>query len=130
MQRAIKEYAEAEHNMQVNVAAIDPTYAIRSVAANAGDTQLCTQLAQHAVHGMMHGFTGFSTGMIRSSACYIPITTMMDAGTNKVSIRSRIWQRMVTLNDQPDFINEEFIGAAEQRIIRAEQDRVDAIRRI
>ena len=55
---------------------------------------------------------------------------MMDAGTNKVSIRSRIWQRMVTLNDQPDFINEEFIGAAEQRIIRAEQDRVDAIKRI
>ena len=45
MQSAVKEYAETEHNMQVNVAAIDPTYAIRSVPANAGDTQLCTQLA-------------------------------------------------------------------------------------
>jgi len=48
-------------------------------------------LAQHAVHGTMHGFTGFSTGMIRNSACYIPITTLMDAGARKVSIRSRIW---------------------------------------
>mmetsp|Transcript_597 Transcript_597/g.782 ORF Transcript_597/g.782 Transcript_597/m.782 type:complete len:92 (+) Transcript_597:1272-1547(+) len=91
MQRAIKEYAEKEHSMTVNVAAIDPTYAIRSVAANAGDTQLCMVLAQHAVHGTMHGFTGFSTGMIRNSACYIPITTLMDAGARKVSIRSRIW---------------------------------------
>ena len=45
MQSAVKEYAETEHKMQVNVAAIDPTYAIRSVPANAGDTQLCTQLA-------------------------------------------------------------------------------------
>ena len=106
--------------MSVNVAAIDPTYAIRSVPANAGDTQLCMMLAQHSVHGAMHGFTGFSTGMIRNSACYIPITTLMDAGARKVSIRSRIWQRMVALNDQPNFVNDEFLTAAEQRIVKAE----------
>ena len=91
MQKAIREYAETQHQMQVNVTAIDPTYAIRSVAANAGDTQLCTELAQHAVHGVMHGFTGFSTGKIRNSSCYIPVTTMMEGGSNKVSIRSRVW---------------------------------------
>ena len=91
MQRAIKEYAEKEHSMHVNVTAIDPTYAIRSVAANAGDTELCMVLAQQAVNGAMYGFTGFSTGMIRGTSCYIPITTLMEAGSRKVSIRSRVW---------------------------------------
>lgn len=130
MQKAIKEYAETKHQMQVNVTAIDPTYAIRSVAANAGDTQLCTELAQHAVHGVMHGFTGFSTGKIGNSSCYIPVTTMMEGGSNKVSIRSRVWQRMVALNDQPNFINDEFVSAAEQRIVDSENERKACIDKI
>ena len=130
LQRAIKTYAETEHHMTVNVTAIDPTYAIRSVAANGGDAQLCMQLAQHAVHGAMHGFTGFSTGKIRNSMCYIPVTTMMDGGSNKVSIRSRVWQRLVALNDQPNFVNDEFTTAAENRIVEAEQTRAACMQTI
>ena len=38
LQKAVKNYAEIEHNLTVNVTAIDPTYAIRSVPANGGDT--------------------------------------------------------------------------------------------
>lgn len=38
LQEAIKEYAWREHQMDCNVTAIDPTYAIRSVPANGGDT--------------------------------------------------------------------------------------------
>ena len=45
LELAIIDYAKKEHNMQFNVTAIDPTYAIRSVPANAGDTLLCTHLA-------------------------------------------------------------------------------------
>jgi 6-phosphofructokinase 1 len=45
LQQAISEYAHKIHKMTVNVTAIDPTYAIRSVAANGGDTILCTHLA-------------------------------------------------------------------------------------
>lgn len=127
LQGAIKEYAQQKHQMPVNVIAIDPTYAIRSVAANGGDTKLCTHLAQHAVHGVMHGFTGFSTGMIRNSMCYIPIVTMMEGGSNKVSIRSRVWQRLVALSDQPDFVNAEFVEAAEQRIIAAEKTQAECM---
>lgn len=130
LQLAMKEYAETQHSMCVNVTAIDPTYAIRSVPANGGDTQLCTYLAQHAVHGTMHGFTGFSTGKIRNAMCYIPITTMMDGGSNKVSIRSRLWQRLVAINDQPNFVNDEFIPAAEKRIVEAERERAACIQKI
>lgn len=38
LERAIKDYAENVHKMVVSVTAIDPTYAIRSVPANGGDT--------------------------------------------------------------------------------------------
>ena len=68
----------------------------------------------------MHGFTGFSVGKIRNSMCYIPIVTMMEGGSNKVSIRERIWQRLVAINDQPDFVNDAFKEAAEKRILDAE----------
>ena len=78
----------------------------------------------------MHGFTGFSTGKIRNSMCYIPVITMMDGGSNKVSIRSRVWQRLVALNDQPDFVNEEHVAAAEKRIVEAEQERAACIQKI
>lgn len=37
----IAKYAQNKHNMTLAVSYIDPTYAIRSVAANAKDTHLC-----------------------------------------------------------------------------------------
>ena len=38
MERAVADYARDNHQLHCNITAIDPTYAIRSVAANAGDT--------------------------------------------------------------------------------------------
>lgn len=45
LQTEVALFAEQNHSMQIHVTAIDPTYAIRSVPANAADTYLCTQLA-------------------------------------------------------------------------------------
>jgi 6-phosphofructokinase len=47
----------------VSLKYIDPSYMIRSVAANPADAVYCTMLAQSAVHGAMAGFTGFSVGL-------------------------------------------------------------------
>ena len=44
LQTKISEF-ETSKNFSVDVSLIDPTYAIRSVAANPGDTLLCTNLA-------------------------------------------------------------------------------------
>ena len=119
LESAILEYGK-EHNLTFNVSAIDPTYAIRSVPANASDVLLCSQLAKNAVHGVMHGFTGFSVGEIRNSMCYIPIKTLIEGGSNKVSIRSRVWQRLVSLINQPSFVNDDFKEASESRILKNE----------
>ena len=116
--------------MFVEMSYIDPTYAIRSVAANAGDTILCTKLAQHSVHGAMSGYTGFSTGSIRNSVCWIPVLTMMEGGINKVSIQGRAWQRLISLNCQPSFVNVENIKVAEQVVLEAQRQKAACIEKI
>lgn len=69
----------------------------------------------------MSGHTGFSTGLVRKSMCYIPIETLMQAGSRKVEIRNRVWLRLVALNRQPDFVNEENRQRAIERVNQAEQ---------
>lgn len=96
---AIGKYAKEHHQLDFNISYIDPTYAIRSVPANAGDCLLCARLAANAVHGVMFGYQGFSTGSVRNTICYIPLTTMILAKTNRVSVRSRPWLRLQAVND-------------------------------
>lgn len=45
LKEGIVNYAKNNHNMQLTLKYIDPTYAIRSCAANAVDTILCAKLA-------------------------------------------------------------------------------------
>ena len=75
--------------MPITLKYIDPTYVIRSCKANAVDTILCAKLAQNAVHGAMAGYTGFSVGLVRNSVAYIPVTTLIEAGINRVSMLDR-----------------------------------------
>lgn len=64
----------------------------------------------------MYGFTGFSTGSIRSSTAYIPVQTMMEGGSNRVSLKGRTWQRLVATNKQPDFVNDQHLQLARDRV--------------
>jgi len=47
------------------------------------------------VHGAMSGYTGFSVGVVRNAVAYIPITTLIEAGVNRVSMTERTWQRLM-----------------------------------
>jgi len=49
---------------------------------------------------------------------------MIDGGCNKVSIKSRAWNSLITLNDQPTFVNAEFKEAAIQKIKEAEEKQI------
>lgn len=91
LKSAIVKYALANHNLNLTLKYIDPTYMIRSVPSNAADTIMCAKLAQNAVHGSMAGYTGFSVGIIRNSVSWIPVTTLIEAGTHKISIVDRSW---------------------------------------
>ena len=66
-----------KYAFSVNLKYIDPTYAIRSVPANAADTIMYAKLGQNAVHGAMAGYTAFSTGIVRNAVSFIPIKTII-----------------------------------------------------
>ena len=69
----------SEKGKQTSVKYLDPSYTIRSCAANAFDQEYCMQLAQNAVHGCMAGFTAFSTGVVNNRTVMIPIQDLVEA---------------------------------------------------
>jgi len=73
---------------------------------------MCAKLAQNAVHGAMAGYTGFSVGVVRNSVSFIPITTLIKAGVNRISMYDRMWQRLMSQNRQVPMVNPENVEIA------------------
>ena len=48
----LAEYAKKNHNKKLTIKYLNPTYAIRTVAANAEDQDLCNRLANTACHSI------------------------------------------------------------------------------
>lgn len=100
LQKKIKTHFKSL-NKEINLKLIDPTYEIRSVPANASDNLICGLLAQSGVHGAMHGFSGFSVGLINTHFSMIPMEEICERGRSKVDVRSRMWHRVVASTQQP-----------------------------
>ncbi|OMJ76371.1 hypothetical protein SteCoe_24272 [Stentor coeruleus] len=107
----IVKYCKTE-GIDVTLKYIDPTYMIRSVAANSSDRKLCTMLAQAAVHGAFAGFTGFSVGTVASQIVYVPVELMTsinegkgaNPGQRKVDVdNNMMWWRLMASTGQPSF---------------------------
>ena len=81
---------------------IDPSYAVRSVPANAIDSMYCTQLAHNAVHGCMSGLTGFSVGVVNNRTVYIPIPQLVATSPRSLDPNGPIWDRIKAMTGQPD----------------------------
>jgi hypothetical protein len=80
---------------------MNPSYQIRSIPANASDQLFCSILAQSAVHGAMAGYTGFTTGLINTHFCLIPLHLIVNKTRAKVDVGSRMWNRLITATGQP-----------------------------
>ena len=119
-----------KYNMQANLKYVDPTYAIRSVPSNAADTIMCAKLAQNAVHGSMAGYTAFTTGIVRSAVCWIPIQTINQAGINRVSIYDRTWQRLLGSIRQKNMVNPDFQERAFELIQKEELEKQERFEKI
>lgn len=91
----------SSRNREINLKLIDPTYEIRSVPANASDNLHCSLLAQSAVHGAMHGFSGFCVGLINTHFVLVPMEEICRRGRTKVDVRSRMWHRVIATTLQP-----------------------------
>jgi len=94
-----------EKGLKIAMKYIDPTYMIRDVAPTAYDQQMCSQVAQNAVHGAMAGWTGFAVGNLHGRSCYIPISDVISE-RRKIEASSSDWQKLLTSTGQPSFLND------------------------
>ncbi|HUI72909.1 MAG TPA: ATP-dependent 6-phosphofructokinase [Spirochaetia bacterium] len=96
---AIKGYFKTS-GLSVNVKYIDPSYMVRSVAANAHDAIYCIQLAQNAVHAGMAGKTGIIIGQWNGQFTHVPIN--LACSRRKVlSPEDPLWLSVLEATGQP-----------------------------
>lgn len=101
---SIKDYFKRTKIMPITLKYIDPTYMIRAVPSNASDNVYCTLLAQSCVHGVMAGYTGFTSGLVNGRQTYIPFNRITEV-QNKVVITDRMWARLLSSTNQPSFLD-------------------------
>jgi 6-phosphofructokinase 1 len=90
---------------ECNFKYLDPSYMIRSVPADAGDSLYCMLLAQNAVHGAMAGFTGFTVGLTNNRTVFLPITAIVRNSPRLMDPVGRTWERVLSVTGQPDTTN-------------------------
>ena len=99
----------AEHfkskGIDLNLKCMDPSYLIRSVQANAGDSIFCGFLAQNAVHAGMSGKTNMVVGTWNNEYVYIPMR-LVTTGRKQVDLNGTLWQSVKEATGQPSFRSE------------------------
>lgn len=86
--------------MPVNVKYFDPSYFIRSVAANCDDAALCDRLARHAVHAAMAGKTDVLIGYWNTSFTHVPIP-LATVKKKYMDPDSELWTSVLAATGQP-----------------------------
>lgn len=79
---------------------IDPSYIIRSAAANANDSKFCNLLAQNAVHAAMAGRTDFVVGFWNNHFTLLPIP-MTVLKRKKIDVEGELWWNVLEATGQP-----------------------------
>ncbi len=95
----MKEYY-AKQNFPVTIKYIDPSYIIRSTAANANDSKFCSQLAQNAVHAALAGHTDFVVGYWNNVFTLLP-TSLAISARKKINLDSELWWSVLEATGQP-----------------------------
>jgi 6-phosphofructokinase 1 len=85
---------------KVSIKYIDPSYTIRSLAANAFDSEFCLVLGQHAVHAGMAGRTNLLIGFLNQRFTHVPIPVAVGR-RKQVQPDGEIWQRVLDATGQP-----------------------------
>ncbi len=97
---AIKKYFREQTDLYINVKYIDPSYMVRSPAANAHDSIYCMQLAQNAVHAGMAGKTGMLVGYWNDQITHVPIK-LATSRRKCLSPEGTLWLNVLEATGQP-----------------------------
>lgn len=117
-------YGKEHHNMNLTIKYLNPTYAIRTAPANGDDQDLCSRLANVAVHSVYAGYTDFSVGLVRNYPVMIPLDLLIEQSSRQLKRRDHEWQRLIQSTGQPNFLSRENMS----KYICIEKDR-DIVRK-
>jgi len=95
----IKDYFK-KIGMEVNLKYIDPSYTIRSVPANPGDSAFCLLLGHNAVHAGMSGRTNMLVGYWEHRFTHVPIPLAVSA-RKQIDPQGRLWANVLSCTGQP-----------------------------
>lgn len=90
----------ARIGVELNLKYIDPSYAIRSVAANPYDSVYCIRLSHNAVHAAMSGRTEMVVGRWHGRFVHVPMMTAIRE-QNKVDPDGDLWMSVLESTGQP-----------------------------
>lgn len=85
---------------EVTLKYIDPSYTIRSQAANPADSIYCARLGSNAVHAAMSGRTACIVGMVNHRLVHVPIFAA-SAERNCVDPEGPLWRDVIFATGQP-----------------------------
>ena len=97
----IEEFFKAE-GVPVVLRYFDPSYQIRSCAANSEDSLVCDLFARHAVHAAMAGKTGLIIGFLHERFIHVPIE-LLAAHTKRLDPAGGWWRCVLAATGQPDW---------------------------
>jgi 6-phosphofructokinase 1 len=100
LRERIEAYCKAR-GVQVLVRYFDPSYQIRSSAANCEDALLCDLFARHAVHAAMAGKTGVVIGFLHERFIHVPIE-LLASHTKRLDPASGWWRSVLAATGQPE----------------------------
>ncbi len=99
LKKEIKSNFDAR-GMKVNIKYIDPSYMIRSCAADATDSAYCIQLAQAACHAAMCGRTSIVVGRWCGRFTHVPLEAAVSR-RNRIDPHGELWRNVVEATGQP-----------------------------
>ena len=99
LRNAIDEHF-ASRKIERTLKYIDPSYTIRSQAANSTDAAYCLLLAQHAVHAGMAGKTGLMVGHWNRHFTHVPLRCLRDQ-RRRIDPQGELWSRVLGTTGQP-----------------------------
>jgi len=87
-------------SIDITVKYIDPSYMIRSAAANSGDSVYCARLGTNAVHAAMAGKTKILISLVNNTFVHLPIRLAVSK-RNRVDPESPLWRDVIETTGQP-----------------------------
>ena len=100
LREQIEGYFKAE-GIPVMLRYFDPSYQIRSCAANSQDALLCDLYARNAVHAAMAGKTGVVIGFLHERFIHVPIE-LLASQTKRLDPASGWWRCVIAATGQPE----------------------------